>query len=127
MKRLLYTDDAVRQARAVSKKVTTEVHIEGGIINVNLNAWHGDELAETLLVAEGEDTENNTVWAEDMQKTLDDRIKEIKLYERMAKEAEELQTTLHNQMESYSEDLYQALQAVIDEASYLVDEADGKA
>lgn len=127
MKRLLYTDDAVRQARAVSKKVTTEVHIEGGIINVNLNAWHGDELAETFLVAEGEDTENNTVWAEDMQKTLDDRIKEIKLYERMTKEAEELQTTLHNQMESYSEDLYQALQAVIDEASYLVDEADGKA
>lgn len=127
MKRLLYTDDAVRQARAVSKKVTTELHIEGGIINVNLNAWHGDELAETFLVAEGEDTENNTVWAEDMQETLEERIKEIKLYERMAKEAEELQTTLHNQMESYSEDLYQALQAVIDEASYLVDEADGKA
>lgn len=127
MKRLLYTDDAVREARAISKKVTTEIHIEGGIINVNLNAWHGDELAETFLVAEGEDTENNTVWAEDMQKTLDDRIKEIKLYERMAKEAEELQTTLHNQMDSYSEDLYQALQAVIDEASYLVDEADGKA
>lgn len=127
MKRLLYTDDAVREARAISKKVTIEIHIEGGIINVNLNAWHGEELAETLLVAEGAEGENNIEWAEEMQETLEERIKEIKLYERMAKEAEELQTMLHNQMDSYSEDLYQALQAVIDEASYLVDEADGKA